>query len=616
MRFNSPDHPGCHGTLSPEASDDTGLNTPVLRRALLPIALVATIVTPALGTVTPIATNGVAAGRTTSIVPGITYAVIRRPGPQVLHVVTYRANARLRIAPVQASGLLTNRATLTSAMQARLAAGATAGINADYFNLATGTPSGVLAIGTGLLASPEGARAALTIGAGGILAVGRLSLSGRYQALDETGATPFPIHTFRAVNRPLPTSVTSDVVVYTPDYGAATPALAGAEVTVALDDGVGLTTNTRLMGTVIAQTTGGGSLIAPGQVVISGTGESGTSIVVELPIGARVEIEAAVPGIAPDVWGAVGGGPMIVEGGIPVSDAGEGFTRSQRTGRTTRTAVGQTADGAILMVVSEGPQQGVRGYSSAEQGVMMASLGAIEAIGFDSGGSSLMAIGQNQLIPWSRERRIADALVAYYAGAQLSIPTDNRVTPNGDGVADQLTLGAQSPVAGRTVVTITSRDGGFAATPVDITGDPAYTPITIDPSVLGMADGPYTVTTFLTPLDSSEPTSQARQIVVDGTLGSLRVASRTTSTGTTRKVAVATSFTLSRPARVTITVATSTGRVVATIARNRSLADGRHSLTWRGMIGTSTAPVGGYSVTVLARGPYGQSGLRGTVRIK
>ena len=46
------------------------------------------------------------------------------------------------------------------------------------------------------------------------------------------------------------------------------------------------------------------------------------------------------------------------------------------------------------------------------------------------------------------------AAVAYYAGAQLSIPADNRVTPNGDGVADQITLGAQSPVAGTTTVTV------------------------------------------------------------------------------------------------------------------------------------------------------------------
>ena len=347
-------------------------------------------------------------------------------------------------------------------------------------------------------------------------------------------------------------------------------------------------------------------------MVLSGKNGSGNAILNELPNGSRVEIEAAIPGIGADSWGAVGGGPMIVEGGVPVASAGEGFTSTQLSSRTTRTAVGQTADGAILMVVSEGPQQGVRGYTAAEQGQMMASLGSVEAMGFDSGGSSLMAIGSNQLIPWSGERPIADMLVAYYAGAQLSIPADNRVTPNGDGVADQVTLGAQSPVSGKTVVTVVRRGGGFSSTVIDRTGDPAYTPVTINPKALGMKEGPYSVTVTLTPADGSAATSQKRILVVDGTLGSLRVSSR----GAKKKRRVTASFTLSRSARVTARVTSSTGRVVATLANGKRMGTGRRTLTWNGMAGKALAPAGTYTVTVLARGPYGQSGLRDSVRVR
>jgi hypothetical protein len=303
---------------------------------------------------------------------------------------------------------------------------------------------------------------------------------------------------------------------------------------------------------------------------------------------------------------------MIVQGGVAVADAGEGFTSRQTGSRTTRTAAGQLADGSIIMVVSEGPQQGVRGYTAAEQGEMMASLGAVEAIGFDSGGSSLMAIGANQLIPWSGERPIADMLVAYYAGAQLSIPADNRVTPNGDGIADQITLGAQSPVAGTTTVTVARRGGGFSSTIINRTGDPAYTPVTIDPKALGMKEGPYTVTVNLTPSSGAAPTSQKRKLVVDGTLGSLRVSSR----GAGKKRTVTASFTLSRGARVTAQVTSSTGRVVATLANGRRMAKGRQSLKWNGMAGKAPARAGSYTVTVFATGPYGKSGLRDAVRVR
>jgi len=593
----------------------SGLNGPVpIQRALIPAAIAAACLVPALaaGAVTPVPTSGAAAGKATSIVPGISYKVVRRSGPQVLHIVTFRANALTRLAPAQASGSLTKRATLTDGMSARLAQGATAGINADYFDLATGTPSGILSVGTRLLASPEPARSALTIGAGGVLGVGRLALAGRYQRLDDTAATPFPIRTFRAVNRPLPSTSSTGVVAYTPERGSATPTGSVYEVVVALDGAGGLAVNGKVAGTVIAQVPGGGATIATGQVVLSGKNGSGTSIRNELPNGARVEIEAAIPGIGADAWGAVGGGPMIVQGGVPVADPGEGFTSSQMNGRTTRTAVGQTADGAVIMVVSEGPQQGVRGYTATEQGQMMASLGAVEAIGFDSGGSSLMAVGANQLIPWSGERAIADMLVAYYMGAQLSIPADNRVTPNGDGVADSITLGAQSPVAGKTTVTIARRGGGYSSTPIDRTGDPAYTPVTIDPKALGMKEGPYTVTATLTPSDGSAATSQKRILVVDRTLGALRVS----STGAKKNRKVVASFTLARGARVTVRVTSSTGRLVATLANGKRMAKGRRSVTWNGTAGKALAPAGNYTVTVLATGPYGQSGLRDTVRVR
>jgi hypothetical protein len=589
-----------------------GFHTPVLKRTLLPVAAIAVAASPALGVVSVVPPPSAAPGKAQPLVPGLTYTLINRAGPQVLHVLTMRPNALLSLAPSQLSGSLSVRATLTSGMTARLANGATAGINADYFDLGTGTPSGVLSNGH-LWTSPEPSRSALTIANGGALSVGKLTLSGRYQKLDPAAATPFPIVGFRAVNRALPTSSTTGVVVYTADLGRATPKDSVQEALVTLDGGGTLPVNAQVQGTVVAQGSGGGMTMGPGQVVISGKNTSGNVVTRDLTPGSRVSLEAAIAGIAPDAWGSVGGGPMLVQGGVAIPSAGEGFTASQLTGRTTRTAVGQTADGRILMVVSEGPQQGKKGYTAAEQATLMVSLGAVDAIGFDSGGSSLMALGRDQIVPWTSERPIADGLIATYSGAQISIHDPQRVSPNGDGLAESATLDAQSPVAGHTVVTLARRGGGgFSTTLLDQTGGPANNQITIDPKSLGMPEGPYVVTTTLTPTDGSAPTTMNRNLTVDGTLGNMKASLKYTGKGKARRTAMRTSFTLTRQSKVTVKIVNNAGSTVATVVSNKKYSPGSRTVTWSG----KALPAGAYTVVVLAKNSYGTSGLQDSLRLR
>jgi hypothetical protein len=537
---------------------------------------------------------------------------MNRAGPQVLHVLTMRPNALLSLAPAQLSGSLSARATLTSGMTARLATGATAGINADYFDLATGTPSGVLSNGH-LWTSPEPSRSALTIANGGALSVGKLTLAGRYQKLDPTAAAPFPIVGFRSVNRALASTSTTGVVVYTSDFGRPTPKGGVQEALVSLDGGVPLPVNAPVQGTVVSQGSGGGLTAGPGQVIISGKSTSGNVVTRDLTPGSRVSIEAAIAGIPADAWGSVGGGPMLVQGGVAIPSAGEGFTASQLTGRTTRTAVGQTADGRILMVVSEGPQQGKKGYTAAEQATLMVSLGAVDAVGFDSGGSSLMALGRDQIVPWTSERPIADGLIATYTGAQISIPNPQRVSPNGDGLADSATVDAQSPVAGHTVVTIARRGGGgFSSTLLDQSGGPADNQITIDPKSLGMPEGPYVVTTTLTPADGTAPTTMNRNLTVDGTLGNMKASLKYSGKGASRRTAMSTSFTLTRQSKVTVKIVNNAGSTVATAVSNKKYSPGARTVTWNG----KALPAGSYNVVVLAKNSYGTSGLQDSLRLR
>ncbi len=597
-----------------------GFHTHVLKRTILPMIALAAASVPALAVVSVVPPPSAAPGKVQAVVPGLTYTVLNRPGPQVLHMLTMRPNALLSLAPSQLSGSLSQRATLSSGMAARLPTGATAGINADYFDLTTGTPSGVLSVGQRLWTSPEPSRSTLTIANGGALSVGKLTLAGRYQKLDPAGATPQPIRTFRAVNRALPSTSSTGVVIYTPELGRPTPSTPGYEAVVALDGGVALSINAPVQGTVVAQATGGGITVAPGQIVIYGKNASGNNVATEMTVGSRVQIEAAIAGIAPDAWGSVGGGPMLVQGGVPIVSPGEGFRASQLTAYTTRTAVGQTADGRILMVVSEGPQQGKKGYTAAEQGEMMVSLGATDAIGFDAGGSSLMALGRQQLIPWTSERPIADGLIASYLGAQISIPNPQRLSPNGDGLADSGTLDVQSPVAGHTVVALTRRGGAFSTTLLDQIGGPASNQVAIDPATLAMPEGPYVVTSTLTPADGSAPTTMNRNLVVDGTLGTMKAALKYVGKGKAkgkpkgkeRRTTMSTSFTLSRIARVTVKIVNRSGATVATAASNKKFSGGRRTVAWSG----TALPAGRYSVVVMARSSYGLSGLQDSLRLR
>jgi hypothetical protein len=589
-----------------------GFHTLVISRLILPVAALAALAAPALGAVSVVPPPSAAAGKAQPLVPGLTYTLMRRAGGQVLHVLTMRPTASplLSLAPADLSGSLSTRASLSSGMATRLATGATAGINADFFDLATGTPSGVLS-NNHLWTSPETSRSALTIASGGALSIGRLTLAGRYQRLDPAAPTPYPITTFRAVNRPLPSSSATGVVVYTSDLGRPTPTGGVQEALISLDGGAALPVNAPVQGTVVAVGSGGGSTMAPGQVVISGKGTSGNVVTRDLVPGSRVSLEAAIAGIPAGAWGAIGGGPMLVQGGIAITSPDEGFSSSQISSRTTRSAVCQTNNGRILMVVSEGPQQGRRGYTMAEQANLMVSLGCMEAMGFDAGGSSLMALGRDQIVPWSNERPIADALIVNYTGAQISIPSPQRVSPNGDGLAESATLDAQSPVAGHTVVTIARRGGGFSTTLLDRSGGPDNTQISINPKSLGMPEGPYVVTSTLTPADGSTPTTMNRNLTVDRTLGNLRTSLKLTGKGAGRRTALRARFTLTRQSKTTVKIVSSAGTTVATAVSNRKYSPGSRTVTWTG----KALPKGTYTVVVLARNSYGTSGLQESRRL-
>jgi exopolysaccharide biosynthesis protein len=83
--------------------------------------------------------------------------------------------------------------------------------------------------------------------------------------------------------------------------------------------------------------------------------------------------------------------------------------------RNPRTLAGVKADGTILLVTVDGRQPGYSvGASFEESARIMKSLGAIDAVNLDGGGSTTMTIGSkliNHPSDSTGERPVGDAIV-------------------------------------------------------------------------------------------------------------------------------------------------------------------------------------------------------------
>ncbi|MCA1720853.1 MAG: phosphodiester glycosidase family protein [Actinobacteria bacterium] len=85
----------------------------------------------------------------------------------------------------------------------------------------------------------------------------------------------------------------------------------------------------------------------------------------------------------------LGGNPMLVVNGVVKSADVDGTDRF--SGPNPRTAVGQTADGRLLLVVVDGREYGYSaGMTLRQLADFLLSLGSVNAINLDGGGSSTM----------------------------------------------------------------------------------------------------------------------------------------------------------------------------------------------------------------------------------
>ena len=547
-----------------------------------------------------------ASAQTTTLMPGVTYekTVQFTPhGPVTMHVVIGpRPTGLYALRPVLSNETILGVEKVT-AMQRRLAAtGTMVGINGDFYAPDTGRPSGVL-MRDGIVDSPPlGDRSSVGVSPDGALDIRRVEFFGTWRGLGQR-------RTLTDMNQ---APRQNGISLFTPSYGPTTPPSAGLSEMV-IQPFPPATPNTDLTGPVVAFSGVGGTPIPRDGAVLVARGTAAERLVAEAPIGSFVTLRMI---LRPDWTGipnAVGGGPVIVRDGGPVFRANEAFSTYQLSPRHPRTAVGQLADGRVLMVVVDGRRPGYSvGMTNFELAQTLVRLGAVSASALDGGGSSAMAFNGTLLSrPSNGEQATSTALQLVYYGVYAPTP-DPFISPNGDGVAERQRALSYKVVRPSNVTATLVGPGEVTAftETLDVlpgTYPVAFPPLPLDPAVVPgpPAEGRWRLDVSATD-DLGQTSTTSQSFTVNSTLGFAKLSRRSLVVRVRGKQIIQAGVTLTRPARVLATVETASGVRVAAIAL-RNLEPGRFLARWKGTTagGRSFAYGGLYKIRFRATNELG-----------
>jgi hypothetical protein len=373
-----------------------------------------------------------AAAQPVTLMPGVTYdrrIEFTAHGPKAVHVlIGPKPGGLYALKPVLSNNMLLGRERV-SAMQRRVSSSATvAGVNGDLFAGQQGFPSGMLIQDGTLHASPNSGRSSIGIGADGRLQVDRVSLFGTWQGLGQRRA-------INGVNKP-----TGSVVLYTPAWGPTTPAGTGT-VEATLSAFPSATARSDLSGLVSQVKPNGGTPIPANGAVLVARGAQGPRLAAEAPVGQTVTVRLTLRPDWSTVVDALGGGPLLVRDGRPVFRAREEFSTYHLSIRHPRSAVGQTADGRIVLLAVDGRQPGYSvGMTTFELALALMRFGVVTGAALDGGGSTTMAYDGKVLNRPSdgSERAVAEALLVHYYGVHAPELNGTVLSPNGDGVGEDI----------------------------------------------------------------------------------------------------------------------------------------------------------------------------------
>jgi hypothetical protein len=533
-----------------------------------------------------------------SLWPGVSYerSVELTPnGPVAIHVLVGKRPVGLTtLEPVLSNETLLGRETLTS-IQRRLSPSATtAGINADFSNFETGLPSGVLIRQAQLLHPPYRDRSSAGLSADGTLDVRRVAFFATWQGVGQK-------HVLNDLNGPAPENGTS---LFTDAYGPSTPAYPDGVAVVLLPFPAPLP-GVDLFAPVVETRTAAATPIPPGGAVLVARGGAAAALTAEAPLGATVGARFILRPDWPGIVAAVGGGPQIVRDGAPVFRANEAFLTAQLGPRHPRAAVGQRADGSIVLVAVDGRQPGYSvGLTNFQLAQALVRLRAVTAMALDGGGSVTMA-AEGQLLNRpsdGSERPISTALVFAYSGVFVPPPPLAVVSPNGDRIDDVQTLRYKLVRPATVTATLTAPDGTAAFTET-VLRQPGLVSIPFPPAG-PIAEGRWSLA--VTALDDlGRESAMAQRFTVNSTLGFPQVEpARLFLPPGGRDLVL--QWRQARTAHVRVTIEDRAGAIVRTLALRR-YQPGTQRVIWNGLDRSRKRVRGGvYLARVVARNTLGR----------
>jgi hypothetical protein len=535
-----------------------------------------------------------------SFAPGITYTrqlVFTPHGPEVVHVMTVpKPGGLYALHPVLSNNTVLGRETVTS-MQKRLSSTATVGgVNADLYTWNDGTPDGMFMNSSVLTTAPHPQRSTVGVTNDGRLVVDQVAMIATWQGSSQR-------RPMTGLNQP---AGPEGVSLFTSAWGSVTPP-ANDTIEVALSSFPLVTPLTDLTGTVVAAKPAGGTAIPPGGAVLVGRGASAGRLATEAQVGQQITVRIVLRPQWNDVADAVGGGPLIVQKGRPIFRAMEQFTGTQLSLRRARTAVGQRADGKIVLVAVDGAQPGYStGMTNFELAQQLVRLGAVTASALDSGTSTTMAFDGkliNRPSDPGGERGVADGLFVFYYGVQAPAPATDVLSPNGDGVDEAQQLSYKVVRPSTVTSSLVGPQGVTRLTETQLRDPGSYR---FGWTGAGEPEGRWRW--VVNAVDDRGQASRAERVFyLNNTLGYLRV-SPSRVVVRRRGGALRVAFRLAHPATVTLKIRTVSGATVQTV--RRKLRAGTTSIRWNARYGSGIRAFSGpYVASVKATNAFGPSQL-------
>jgi hypothetical protein len=538
-----------------------------------------------------------AAANPVTLMPGVTdepAVEFTLHGPVALHVITAPRpgddNGLYALAPVLAHGTIAGGRDRLTQIERSLSAQATVvGINGDFPAGKAGLPAGIVIQGGVLEHTPLQLRSSIGIGSDGGLDVDRVSFAGTWKGTGQR-------RPLAGVNE---TPGKNDVVLYTPAYGAPVPRVTGSAEAV-LEPFPAAAPGTDLQAPVTVAGAGGGEQIPADGAVLQAAGASAAALTAEAPVGTPVTVRLILSPDWAGVPSALGGGPVLVRAGKAVFRSGENFSSDQISARNARAAVGQLADGRILLVSVDGGRPGYSvGMTSFELAQTMVRLGAVTACAVESGGAVTAAFDGTLLDRPSDaggERAVGEGLLVEYFGVYAPPPPVPLVNGDPDAASEPLAYKLVRPS------TVTAQLVGPDGVPRVLEQGVQHPPGTYSTTYSTFdAEGQWDWRVTATD-DLGRVSTIDRTFRVDSTLRGLVVPEARGVAGV--------SFVLGRPASVRLRIET-TGGVTVRLLPAVQLAAGPAQLTWDGTIrGGAKAPSGSYVAHVFATSSVGTSDLR------